>query len=209
MSTLKTTYIQHPSAESPAIELDATDGVVFSAASFDASVITSGVFDAARVPDVANAAIGSNVVQTVNSSTFSASLTANNFSADAITVTITPTSASSKILLIANLNIGASMTLPGFRLLRGVTAIAIADAEGSRPRLTGNMENGNVGATHTLMSMTFLDSPATTSATTYAAQLHNAEGSTQTLYLNRNNTDSNDRLGARTISTITAIEVAA
>ena len=49
MSTLKTTYIQHPSAESPAIELDATDGVVFSAASFAADAITSGTLDSARL----------------------------------------------------------------------------------------------------------------------------------------------------------------
>jgi trimeric autotransporter adhesin len=52
MSTLRVTNIQHPSADSPAIELDPTDGVVFSAASFDAAAITSGVLDAARIPPV-------------------------------------------------------------------------------------------------------------------------------------------------------------
>jgi len=50
MSTLKVTDIQHPSASTPAIELDPVDGVVFTAASFDAAAITSGTINAARLP---------------------------------------------------------------------------------------------------------------------------------------------------------------
>ena len=45
MSTLKTTFIQHPSAVSPSIELT-PDGAL----SFDASAITTGKIDQARLP---------------------------------------------------------------------------------------------------------------------------------------------------------------
>jgi len=58
-------------------------------------------------------------------------------------------------------------------------------------------------------SMMYLDSPATTSATTYAIDIYNFDASTQTVYVNRPALDSNTGQYTRAISTIMALEVSA
>jgi hypothetical protein len=56
------------------------------------------------------------------------------------------------------------------------------------------------------LNATFLDSPATTSATTYKIQIRNESGS-GLVYINRSENDSDSAAGGRYISTITAMEV--
>jgi len=58
------------------------------------------------------------------------------------------------------------------------------------------------------MSMTFLDSPNTTSEINYSIRLFNGSGSTLTLYVNRGGGDGDSADTARTISTITLMEIA-
>ena len=58
-------------------------------------------------------------------------------------------------------------------------------------------------------SMFYLDSPATTSATTYAIDVLNFDVSTHTVYVNRPALDSNTAQYTRAISTIIAMEVSA
>jgi hypothetical protein len=104
----------------------------------------------------------------------------------------------------ANLATDGSSVAIYYRIMRDATAIAIGDAAGSRTRATGNAyPNGGIA---TSVAMDYLDSPATTSATTYKVQvIMNGAG---TGYLNRNNSDS-DAVGiSRVVSTITVMEVA-
>ena len=92
------------------------------------------------------------------------------------------------------------------RLLRDSTEIAIGDADGVRIRGTlASRHEGELYGPHNI-SMMFLDSPSTTSATTYKIQWRAASG---TLYLNRSydNTDHTNYM--RSISTITVQEVLA
>jgi hypothetical protein len=69
------------------------------------------------------------------------------------------------------------------------------------------------GQPNTAVSLTatfsFLDSPATTSATTYSIELRHTSGSTQTLYLNRTADDSDSPFIPRGASSIALLEVAA
>ena len=58
-------------------------------------------------------------------------------------------------------------------------------------------------------SMIYLDSPATTSATTYAIDVYNFDTSNHTVYVNRPALDSNSGQYTRAISTIMALEVSA
>jgi hypothetical protein len=58
-----------------------------------------------------------------------------------------------------------------------------------------------------MQSMNFLDSPATTSSTTYKLQIVSTNGTTH--YVNRNVRDDNGDYEPRSISTITVMEIAA
>jgi hypothetical protein len=84
-----------------------------------------------------------------------------------VTATITPTSATSKILVIVNI-VSSCTSAQGFKLLRGATALSLSTA--------GSSINGTFGAfvsnTNVCISSGFnyLDSPATTSATIYKIQ---------------------------------------
>jgi hypothetical protein len=131
-----------------------------------------------------------------------------------LSASITPSSTSSKIFVQVSLSYGYTTTPanPRFTLVRASTAIGIGDSAGSRPRVTtgGNSGHDSGPAANLAMSsisMTFLDSPSTTSATTYKVQM---AGNGDTIYVNRAGTDSDNSAmsNARGASTITLIEVA-
>jgi hypothetical protein len=130
-----------------------------------------------------------------------------------LSVSITPTSATSTILVQWSTTLGAvgNASAVNVRLMRGATAIGIGDTAGSRPRVTGAFYPGDVTAPNSIATVagTFLDSPATTSATTYKIQFCNANGSS-TVCVNRTTDDRNfSGYDQRTISTITVMEVGA
>jgi hypothetical protein len=131
-----------------------------------------------------------------------------------LSVSITPSSASSKILLFAQVNGVGSVNgvYMGFEFVRDSTQIGKGDNEGNRVGMTASGAIGFSSNTFGNMTthMSFLDSPATTSAITYKVRLRNPASGTQTLYVNRNIDDSNLLWDTfRTICTITAMEVAA
>lgn len=123
-----------------------------------------------------------------------------------LSVSITPTSASNKILVVFAANVGTdpASTAAGIRLLRDSTAIAIGDTAGSRYRTTSAtiINNANQMAT---VAMTFLDSPATTSATTYKLQAVAVSGTT--IGINRGVNDGDSSAIPRAVSSITVFEV--
>jgi hypothetical protein len=128
--------------------------------------------------------------------------------------TITPTSSSSKIMILVG--IGAihqeGGTLIG-KVLRGSTDIGVGDADGNRQRCGFRMFGADVlNANHCgSYHYTFMDSPATTSATTYKLQISGASNTSYPIYLNRaiNDANSNDNFRGRSISTLTLMEVSA
>jgi len=89
-------------------------------------------------------------------------------------VSITPTASSSKILVFANWICGVSTdTLIGFTLFRGSTGIDLSTGGST------NFSNINYSASANYamnQSLNFLDSPATTSATTYKLQMLTGAG---------------------------------
>jgi len=119
------------------------------------------------------------VLQVVNGFTSTAvtSTTTDVWVDTGITATITPTSASSKIMVIANIcgmfkNDGNQYNRLGIQLLRGATVMGIISLRNLYTN-TG-MQFSLPGAMYSK-----LDSPATTSATTYKVQfLQEAPGST-------------------------------
>ena len=122
-----------------------------------------------------------------------------------MTVAITPAATSSKILLTANFSFDTSATthFAAIKALRGVTDLSVGDAAGSRVRCAVWGASYSNQATVN-RSMTWLDSPSTTSATTYKLQIQMDGG---TFYLNRATTDTDNASFPRTISTLTATEI--
>ena len=142
------------------------------------------------------------IVQSVKSNTFSTTSTSFADITD-MAVTITPTSASSTVLVLVSSNIGISGNIVATqRLLRDSTVIFAGTAAGTRP--IGFAMAAIVEATQSFTSSAvFLDSPATTSATTYKTQMRVNAG---TAYVNQNGRDT-DGLDPRLASSITAIEI--
>ena len=155
------------------------------------------------------AGIGSNVVQTVKTDTFSSSST--TFAViTGLTATITPTSATSKVLVIAEVTWATPSVRLGFSLFEDGTNLCVPDSPGSRePVMAWHTLNGVTNNDFQFWrdSLTFLASPATTSAVTY--DVRGLLDSSGTFYVNRTQNDGDNGANARGISTITCIEVAA
>jgi len=126
-----------------------------------------------------------------------------------LTVSITPTSNSSKILVILSI-VGMNNDTTGStaRIARDGTGIGVATSTGSR-NAGGTAEMYNSGATVTrTYTSTVLDSPATTSAITYSGQVIVGGGGSYTTFINRSSTDANNNGYSRGASSITVMEIA-
>tara|TARA_Y100000004_G_C8701385_1_gene321782 strand:+ start:45 stop:563 length:519 start_codon:yes stop_codon:yes gene_type:complete len=119
--------------------------------------------------------------------------------------TITPSSNSSKILIMVSLTYSSTSTTYKMRLKRGSTQILLGDAAGNRQRSSAGL--GLVGDGNQADVATFIgvDSPATTSATTYKIFFTNDNN--RTIYINRSNDDGNGAVGGRHVSTFTLMEI--
>jgi hypothetical protein len=124
-----------------------------------------------------------------------------------LSVTITPTSATSKIFVMAVVSgTGATSGTNFFgRLMRNSTAINIGTAAGTRIQTSVASRDQEM---MTVMPIMFLDSPATTSATTYKIQVR-SQTTGQTVFVNRTVTDADATTVPRGVSTITVFEVSA
>jgi len=115
------------------------------------------------------------VLQAVKVDTFSSTAAAWT-DVTGISISITPTSSTSKVLVICNWSVGIDgSSNPDImaRLVRNSTAIALGN-NGGTDYLTAIPISGTQSTNTTFSnSVTYLDSPATTSATTYKLQMRN------------------------------------
>ena len=146
------------------------------------------------------------------SDTFSASLAPNTLSnITGLSVSITPKSTSSRILLFTHIHVSNSGDGISLALKRNTSYIGLGNTDGIRQTRTMSTNPADTLASYrqNTVSMTFLDSPSTTSAITYTVDIGPAlSGLTRTLLVNRSQNDDNGVSVPRTISTITAMEIA-
>ena len=138
------------------------------------------------------------------------SSTTNDFvDVTGLSIAITPAATSSKILVFANvLCIGTVGATAAFsRVVRDSTAIAIADADGSRTRASAMGYAPDTGDVRH-HSTVWLDSPSTTAATTYKVQFMMASAGS-TAYINRFAATTDSAAYGRGVSSITVMEVSA
>ena len=151
------------------------------------------------------------VKQTVKTdvSSFSSSNTNTFVDLSGLSVAITPSSNSNKILILFTVSTGTNQGTINIRLVRGSTNIVIGDSSSSRlsTTISRRSQSSPYSLEVTPMSYTFLDSPATTSETTYKLQGTLGSSYNSTFYINRSQSDTDADYGSRVTSTITAMEV--
>jgi hypothetical protein len=129
-------------------------------------------YDGAAWVAVGGGGGGGKVLQVVNFTlTTTAGATTTTFVDTGLTATITPSSATSKVLIFANIDIQKDNVngSAGTRLLRASTVIATMTTQAG---FTNNADFNNIGTS----GITYLDEPATTSATTYKVQVNAGTG---------------------------------
>jgi hypothetical protein len=147
------------------------------------------------------------VVQVVKTDT--ASTTSTSWSdISGLSVSITPTSASSKILVRYDCTAATPRAAysGGIKLQRNGTDIFLGDAAGSRTRATSWVWSDYYDYTMWPISNQFLDSPATTSSLIYKLQFMSGYSGFG-LVINRNWLDSDAATHGRVPSQITVMEV--
>jgi hypothetical protein len=153
------------------------------------------------VPAWATPAGGGKLLQVVSATTTTSKTISNDTYTDTnLTATITPTASTSKILVLISqyytLERSGNGVDGGIRLLRGATTL-LDDSNKE------NLKSYAAGATTvyfgTSLSLSYLDSPATTSATTYKTQGANLYSSGQAIIFQRQSVPS----------TITLMEIGA
>jgi len=137
------------------------------------------------------------VVSTTKTDSFNTTSTSFTDITD-LSVAITPSSTSNKILVSVNIGThdSTSPTTYAYQLVRDSTAIGLGST--STAATMGGTINADRGEGQ---SMTFLDTPNTTSSTTYKLQVRSPSG--YTFYINERQGNTN----YRTISTITVMEI--
>ena len=174
------------------------------------SKILSGSLDSGKVLQVKSTVKATQ--QSIAGSTF----------ADVMSVSITPTSSSSTILITCDLNISAATSdasqtaarYTGVKLYRGSTQIAVnSDASGNQAKVwfsCNSTEGNNSGFQQNNSSGSFMDSPSSTSAITYKITAANTHDSNYYTYINRPSYGVSDNYAYshKGVSTLTVMEIA-
>ena len=184
---------------------DLADGSVTNAkiASMAASKLTG------QVPR-ANAPSGS-VIQVVQATkTNTQGINASGWTdISGLSLNITPTSTSSTILILAQVQVGTSEQFSvdsGLGIYRNSTLVLQGDAAGSRSRTTvgvGARARYEINSN----SIMYVDNPATTSSTNYNIKFFRS-GTDGTMQINREMDDADASSSFRTTSSIIAMEIA-
>lgn len=161
---------------------------------------------------IANTGVTGQILQVVSvtkTDTASYTSTGSYGNITGLSATITPSSTSSRILVLVDMAIGhsASSVTASFRLYdnTATTDILLGDTAGSRLRDSVGFFGGTATGSTLPVSMSFVHSPGSVAARTYTVRwLLMSAG---TLYINRSGTDTDAATHTRSASTITLMEI--
>jgi hypothetical protein len=142
-----------------------------------------------------------NVLQVVSATKLDAFTTTSLTPVDitGLSVSITPSSATSKILILSHVFVSSNATSGGYlNLVRNSTALSVGTAGSINSTFSSWEQSSSFWGS---IPAIFLDSPNTTSATTYKVQAFVTGG---TIYINRRGTDAT--IGGS--ASITVMEIA-
>ena len=203
-------YVAKGQAPSPTT----TQGdLVFRGASADQRLAIGTAGQVLKVNSSANGyefGAGGGVIQTKSSFTQATQTTNSTSFVDCtgLSVSITPTSASNKILVLYTFTFGISSQHAGFRLMRDSTPIGNGAGAGNRIPCLAYF----YGYNHNEYDLeryggNFLDSPGDTNAHTYKIQMATPHGGSNHVHFNYQYNDNDATHTGRGSSTITVMEV--
>lgn len=179
----------------------------------------TGTISSDRLPSIPKSLLPAGTVLQVLSKSdgvdYSAGVSTNTWitwPGNRLQLAITPQSSTSKILVIVNADLGNISNDAAFRIMRNGTAIGVGGSYSGKQQasgVTGMLYASDSNHTRRVVTVSYLDAPATTSATTYDIQFSSEGG---TMYLNRAPATSYQNgtyiFAATGMSTITLMEVA-
>ena len=180
------------------------DGIV------DADMLAANAVTAGKLAS----GVGGKILQVVQvTHTAEVSTTGITYVDTGLSASITPSSSSNKILVMVTqrffIQRSTDQARGGFRLLRGSSVIMQGPNTNNGHEPGGEGQSTNLGGSTQVagaFNCTFLDSPSTTSSTTYKTQFANNQSSASpTIFVNSLNNNS----GEDGVSTMTLMEVAA
>jgi len=136
--------------------------------SLPAAQTTGNVLTSAYMNDLRGAFRILQVVESVNDTTLRTA-SSTSWQASALTLTITPQATTNKILCVYVINgyaAGATTGL-GIRLVRGASTVVVTDLDNGYGSASGNAFN---------TMLYYIDSPSTTSATSYKIEINRNQG---------------------------------
>lgn len=146
-----------------------------------------------------------NIEETIKTDTFTTT-SASYVDVTGLSVTITPQSTSSRILVMAIVNASATGSrTSAFKLMRGSTDLSLGDAGGARTQANAGGASANSAAVDSRVLFS-VDAPATLSPVTYKVQVCNP-GTAGTVAVNRSSTDTDAAGSTRVISSIVVMEI--
>ncbi len=199
----------------PLTSADIADGIITSAKIADGTIVNADINASAGIVSTKISGSFGKVLQVIQvtklgTQTITGSNDDNPETFTDITdlsVSITPSSASNKILILANV-IGHGSNNSFLTAFRGSTNLASPTSPSGRtPSLSGDFRITADTYRTASMPIMFLDSPATTSATTYKLGA-SIWGNGNSVYINRSASDDDFGYQNRAVSTLTVMEIA-
>ena len=173
--------------------------------SVDSAELIDGAIDSSHLAS----GVGGKVLQVVSTATANQFSTTSNSLTDCtpMTVNITPSASSSKVLVLVNMNMGGSADCrTAVALQRGSTDIFQGDDHSNRQGATTASQNAEDNSIYNV-AFQYLDSPSSTSQLTYHIQVSAQTAGSETMFLNRTGSYADQQYSKNTQSSITVMEI--
>jgi hypothetical protein len=191
----------------PLTSADITDGIITSAKIADGTIVNADINASAAIVSTKLSGTGK-VLQVISASELSTFSTSSTSYVDVtnMSISITPSSASNKVLIMFFAQGTTSGSDTGhIRLNKDGTALFIGTTSSSRQSATVGITDGSGLSTIANLSFSYLDSPNTTSSTTYKITMR---ANTGTAYIGRSQVDGDAAGYPRTPTSLIIMEIA-
>ena len=205
-------FIGNKPSAVPLTSADIADSIITSAKIVDGTIVNADINASAAIASTKLSGVGANageVIQVVSQFyDTQTSISNTSFVDTGLSLSITPASASNKILAMFYPSFSAeSNSYCAFKLFRDATEIGTTTNTGTGIEcFTGFTVISGLQYSTIVQPIVYLDSPSTTSATTYKLQVSPMRTSNMQFYLNRSHTLGDDNQ-FRTASNVVLMEI--
>ena len=166
-------YLGYKPADKPLTAADITDSIITSAKIVDGTIVNADINASAAISGTKISGSFGKVLQVITATDGTERTTTSSSyvtSSNTLSVTITPSSASNKILIIATSNTTSEGDYGYFTIFRGATNLGDSD------RGFASTYDAAQGGTGSTTAINYLDSPSSTSALTYQVYFKKTSG---------------------------------